>query len=79
MKFSKVRLSSPTGVELAWRGSSSSVFQLEVSQGWSMYSAEHGIVATHDSRPEHLFLPWSIVGTCDVLPEADAVKAKKAS
>ena len=72
MKFSKVRLADPKGLELEWRNVSQSVFQLGIEQGWRLESSELGVIATHDSRALPLLLPWSQVSSCDILTVADS-------
>lgn len=74
MKFTIVRLNAPKGLEIVWRGSADTLWQLHAASGWDCSAVEHGIVALHPSRVEPLFLPWAIVGTCDVAPDAKGVK-----
>jgi hypothetical protein len=75
MNFSKVRLSDPKGLDLVWRNSSQSVFQLDSAQGWELESSELGVIATHASRREALLLPWAQVAHCDVLNAAESTLA----
>ena len=77
MKFSRVRFASPTGMELLWRNSSQSVFQLDSASGWDLTADTNGVIGIHESRPLSLFVPWTQVAHCDIL--ADAKPAKKAS
>ena len=77
MKFARVRLASPTGVEMVWRNSSQSVFQLDTATGWDLTADANGVVGLHASRELPLFVPWAQIAHCDVL--ADAKGSKKAS
>jgi hypothetical protein len=75
MKFSRARFSSPQGHEIVWRGGQSvNAFQLSASEGWDLTAEPLGLVALHASRAEPLFLPWALVGPCDVLGDAKGVK-----
>lgn len=65
MIFSRVRLASPTGLELVWRNVSQSTFQLSRAEGWELESSEHGVLAKHSSHEQPLLLPWGQVAWCE--------------
>ena len=71
MKFAVVQLANPKGTPIVWRGSLQDTFQLTAEGGWALTASEHGVVGHHPSRHLDLFLPWSLVGPCDVLDDAD--------
>jgi hypothetical protein len=78
VKFTIVRLNSHKGVEIVWRNVLTTTWQLEQSQGWECSAVEHGVLALHSTREQPLFLPWSMVASCDVAP-AEKMLGKKAS
>ena len=74
MKFTIVRLNAPKGLEIVWRNVLTTTWQLTTAEGWRCEATEHGVMALHDSRTEPLFVPWALVGTCDVAADGKAVK-----
>jgi len=73
MKFSKIQFVNPKGLEIVVRGVSTSVYQLESVTGWDLADSEYGVVARHETRGA-LFLPWGLIGPCDVLEQPDEAR-----